>query len=158
MLRLIPDPLIHRLYRIAYHARRMVRRVTGSTQDGASMIALDLDGRILLVRHSYGPSGWALPGGGVKRGEAPEVAAARELREETGCIASGAKLLSVVHEQLSYAEHTEHVFTCTVDEVPKADGREIIEARFFPMHSLPEPLLDRTRHRLDLYRGAGQAS
>ena len=156
MLRVIPTPLIHRAYRVAFHARRWVRRITGRTQDGASVIAQDLDGQVLLVRHSYGPNGWALPGGGVKRGEQPAIAAARELREETGCAANGIRLLDVVHEQLSYAAHTEHVFTCRVDEVPKADGREIVEARFFPLHSLPEPLLDRTRHRMELWRNASR--
>lgn len=39
--------------------------------------------KILLVRHSYAP-GWRLPGGGVKRGEPPEEAVLRELREEIG--------------------------------------------------------------------------
>ena len=32
--------------------------------------------------------------------------------------------------------------------MPRPDGREIVEARFFPLHSLPEPMLDRTRERL----------
>ena len=155
MLRLIPKPLIHTAYRIAYRLRRVVRRVTKRTQDGASIIARDLDGQVLLIRHSYGPDGWAIPGGGVKRSEPPEQAAARELREETGCTAKGLKLIRVVHEKLSHASHTEHVFTCTVDEMPRPDGREILEARFFPLHSLPEPMLDRTRSRLAMWRKSG---
>lgn len=148
MLRLIPTPLLHLAYKLAFRARQMARRITGRTADGASVIARDVGGQVLLVRHSYGPAGWALPGGGVRRGETPAAAAARELHEETGCTALTLKPSRVVHEQLADAAHTEHVFECFVDEMPRPDGREIVEARFFPMHSLPEPMLDRTRERL----------
>ena len=155
MLRLIPKPLLHTAYRVAFRLRNIVRRITGRTQDGASVIAQDLEGQILLIRHSYGPAGWALPGGGIKRGEDPAVAAARELREETGLEAHGLTQLRVVHEQLSRASHVEHVYHCRVDAMPRPDGMEIVEARFFPLHSLPEPLLDRTRERLDSWKRSG---
>ncbi len=153
MLRLIPRPLLHVAYKAAYRLRNEVRRITGRTKDGASVIAQDLEGQVLLVRHSYGPEGWALPGGGVKRGEDPGLAAARELREETGCEAFNLTLHHVFEEQLSQAQHTEYVYHCTVDEMPRPDGTEIVEARFFPLHSLPEPLLARTRERLAEWQG-----
>ena len=43
-------------------------------------------------------------------------------------------------------------FAGVVDAVPKVDGREVVEARFFPVHSLPEPLSPRTRTRLALWQ------
>ena len=155
MLRLIPRPLLHLAYRLAFRMRQAVRRITGRSADGASVIARDLGGQVLLVRHSYGPPGWALPGGGLRRGEGPQEAAARELGEETGCTALGMKPVRVVHERLAHAAHTEHVFECFVDEMPRPDGREIVEARFFPLHSLPEPMLDRTRQRLAEWQKPG---
>lgn len=42
---------------------------------------------LLLVRTSY-LVGWHFPGGGIRRGETPEVAARRELAEEIGLTAS----------------------------------------------------------------------
>ena len=53
---------------------------------GVKCIVRDADRRVLFVRHTYGPDrrAWELPGGGLRRGEQPETAARRELREELG--------------------------------------------------------------------------
>jgi len=57
-----------------------------------------------------------------------------------------------IEEELSNAPHRAHLFAGVVDAVPKVDGREVVEARFFPVHSLPEPLSPRTRTRLALWQ------
>jgi len=59
------------------------------TRPRASAAVLRADGReILMVRHRRqdGTTYWQLPGGGIARGERPEDAAPRELREETGLV------------------------------------------------------------------------
>jgi ADP-ribose pyrophosphatase YjhB (NUDIX family) len=56
------------------------------------------DGRVLLARLSataVETGRWTLPGGGVDHGEAPAVALARELHEETGLAARVGALLDV---------------------------------------------------------------
>src|SRR4051794_16422583 len=42
------------------------------------------DDALLLVRHSYGDRRWMLPGGRMRRGEAPVATAAREMGQELG--------------------------------------------------------------------------
>src|ERR1700759_5383523 len=53
----------------------------------AACALVERDGKILLARHSY-VSGWLLPGGGVERGEPPELAIMRELKEEIGLVSA----------------------------------------------------------------------
>lgn len=144
---------LHRqAYRIAHRIRHRWRRWRGTPIEGVAIIARDLNGQVLLVRHSYGPQGWYFPSGGIKRGETRVDAAIRELREETGCEALGIQPIGRIEEELSGSPHTSHVFTATTHDTPRPDRREIVEARFFPTHSLPEPLSPRTRARLELWQ------
>lgn len=146
---------VHRLaYRIAHRLRHRWRVWRGTPLEGATMIARDIAGQILMVRLSYAEAAWSLPGGGAKRGEPMAEAAARELAEETGCRALGVHLVGILHERMSGSPHTAHVFACMTRDQPRPDGREVIEARFFPAHSLPHPMTARTQARLALWREA----
>ena len=148
----MPAPLHRLALKIGYKIRSRARSVTGTTRDGVSIIGRDFEGQVLLVRHSYGPQEWYFPGGGIANGETPEDAAKRELLEETGCEIEGIRLIGVIEETLSGAAHKAHLFDGVIHDMPEADGREVLEARFFPTHSLPEPLSLRTRERLKLWQ------
>ncbi len=155
MLSAFLPPFLHRLLLpLAHRLRHRWRVLRGARLEGATMIAQDIEGKLLLVRHSYGPRVWAFPGGGLRRGETPEDAAVRELREETGCPASAVAAVGSFEETLSGSAHTAHVVTCITDEFPQPDHREVVEAKFFPRHSLPEPLSPRARARLDFWLAA----
>lgn len=63
--------------------------------EGAHILAVDAEGRILVVRTTYLGPGWMLPGGRLERGETPHDGAARETREETGLEVAVDRLLLV---------------------------------------------------------------
>ena len=76
--RLLFTTLAYALQRV----RKALWKVTGRPA-GAHALPITPEGRLVLVRLTYA-SGWRLPGGGLKRGEAPEAGVLRELREEIG--------------------------------------------------------------------------
>ncbi|HSJ78552.1 MAG TPA: NUDIX domain-containing protein [Erythrobacter sp.] len=153
---LIPAPLHRALMPLAHSIRHYWRRWRGTPIAGVSVVITNLAGDVLLLKHSYGPKVWALPAGGLSSGEDPAEAARREVREELGMTISKVEPISVIEEVVSGAPHTAHLFAAVCDQHPRPDGREVTEARFFPSHSLPEPLGRTTRTRIDAWRGRGK--
>lgn len=138
MLHLIP-PAWHRAgLRLAHALRKRWWRLRKPRLRGCRVVAIDRLGRVLLVRHSYGTRRWMLPGGGMARGEDPLATAARELLEETGCRAIGARLVTIVEEPLEGTTNAVHIVVARTEDEPRADGREIIEAHFFTPAALPD--------------------
>jgi 8-oxo-dGTP pyrophosphatase MutT (NUDIX family) len=139
MLQLIPAPLHRLLYRMADRLRRRWWRFRKPRRSSVLVVAFDDAGRVLLVRHSYGPPVWALPGGGVARDEDPAPAAEREVREELGCGLTD--LISIeAREHLEYGSRDlRHVFAASLSGVPVPDMREIVEAGLFDPVALPVP-------------------
>lgn len=155
MWRLVPAPLHRALMPLAHLVRHYWRRWRGTPIAGVSVIVTNLAGDVLLLRHSYGPAVWSLPGGGLARGEDPLEAARREVREELGVELARIEPVGTLDEVLSGSPHTAHIFTGVCDRQPKPDLREVTEARFFPSHSLPEPLGTTTRARIAVWRARG---
>lgn len=103
------------------------------------VLAYDSMGRLLLVRHSYHQQDrWFLPGGGFARGEDPVGAGARELFEEAGCrLVDAAWVGTDLRRMRGGWLNRIELISGTCDGTPKADGREIAEATFFPLDALP---------------------
>ncbi len=118
---------------------------------GVRAAALDADGRVFLVRHTYVP-GWHLPGGGVERGETAIDALARELREEACIELAGEPRLHGVYLNVN-ASDRDHVLVYVVRDfqvaAAKGPDREIAEAGFFPLDALPEGVTPATAARLE---------
>jgi 8-oxo-dGTP pyrophosphatase MutT (NUDIX family) len=81
--------LVRTVFTFLNGLRLALRKATGPGRSGVHAVPLTGAGKVVLVRLSYAP-GWRVPGGGRKRGEAPEQAILRELREEIGLVSHGA--------------------------------------------------------------------
>ncbi len=155
MPQFLPASLHRALLPLAHAVRHTWRRWRKAPIAGVSVIITNLSGDVLLLKHSYGPEVWGLPGGGLARGEDPLEAARREVREELGVELARIEPIGTLEEVLSGSPHTAHLFAATCDRQPQPDGREVVEARFFPSHSLPEPLGRTTRARIAVWKARG---
>jgi 8-oxo-dGTP pyrophosphatase MutT (NUDIX family) len=140
--------LHRRLYRIAYCVRSAWWRTLRPTIHGCRVIALDGQGRVLLIRQSYGSSDWVAPGGSVGRGEDPVATAHRELAEETGCTLSDARKVAEVLERPMGAYNVVHVVVGRASGTMAPDGREVDETGWFALDALPDDVSSRTANGL----------
>lgn len=125
---------------------------------GVRILAIDAQGRVMLVRHGYAP-GWHLPGGAVETGETAETAAARELLEETGVRADGRFDLFGLYFNPAFGgrDHVAlfHATRFVIGPEP-APNREIRERGWFAPGAMPEDVTPATLRRLG--EVAGQAT
>jgi ADP-ribose pyrophosphatase YjhB (NUDIX family) len=83
---------------------------------------------------------WELPGGLIDEGETPREAAARELAEESGCIAANLEWLGLVSVHDKATRHGA-IFRCEVDALPPhIENEEIGGIAFWRPGSHPRPL------------------
>ncbi|MCP1549329.1 MULTISPECIES: NUDIX domain-containing protein [Methylorubrum] len=143
-------PWLHRLsLRVALLTRGMTLGVRG--------VAIDGQGRVCLVRHTY-VGGWHLPGGGIDPGESGPAAMIREFREEAEIVVTpdgGMRLHGFFLNP--GAQRRDHIAVYVVPAFtvayPKRPDREIAEAGFFPLDALPADTTRATRARLEEIRG-----
>ena len=153
MFHLIPPPLHRLALRIAYRLRGRWRRLVRPKTAGVSVIALDAQERVFLVRHSYGSGRWSLPGGGLGFDEDPFACARREMHEELSCDLDELVLAAHFEETLFGAPHKAWVFTARFAGEPKLDGREVIDSGWFARDALPADLVSFAAYRLRLVFG-----
>ncbi|HEU0099826.1 MAG TPA: NUDIX domain-containing protein [Allosphingosinicella sp.] len=125
--------------------RLALRKATGTGRSGVHAVPLTEAGRVVLIRLTYAP-GWRVPGGGRKRGEAPEQAMLRELREEIGLVSHGAI------EPLEAVRPGDPSDFFVVRDVVYRPRRsfEVDEVREFDLAQLPDDTTSWTAHLVGL--------
>jgi ADP-ribose pyrophosphatase YjhB (NUDIX family) len=135
-------------------------RLTRGMTLGVRGVAVDAQGRVLLVKHTY-LHGWWLPGGGVERGQTCEDALICEMREESGVLVEGHPALISVHSNERHFRG-DHVLVYRIDRFTLTDRtshNEIAEIGWFDPAALPEDTHRATRARLEeIFDGADRAT
>ena len=145
----------HRLERFARFTlialEAVAHRMSGrySRTEGAHLLVLDAEGRVLVVRPTLLPGEWTLPGGRVERDEAPHHAAVRETEEETGMRATIDRALLV---DASRRREVSFIFAGTLaGGTLRPQPGEIAAAAFVPREEIAttSPRLERLLRRID---------
>ncbi len=127
-------------YRMAYRLLALSWLLRRPHKQGVKCL-LTHDRRILLVRHTYGHRAWDLPGGAIKRNEAPSSAARREMFEELGVEPLRWIELGPVR---GISDHRRDTIHCFAGELPrptlKLDYGELATASWFDPLDLPPQL------------------
>lgn len=136
-------------FRIAYRLAHIYWAIVRPSGRGVKVVVRRGDGRLLLVRHTYGPPTWTFPGGGVHRRESPADAGRRELAEEVG-IEAGRPLTLLGSFPGKHSRRADSVSAFIVsDDAPAVAPRaiEIAEAAWHLPSDLPaalDPYAERT--------------
>lgn len=95
---------------------------------GAVVVPILNDGRVIMVQQLRYPLGThilELPAGKLDRGEDPELAARRELEEETGWIATKLEKLTSIYTTPGFCDEELHIYLATgLKQSPEGHKRE----------------------------------
>lgn len=116
-----------------------VRLTVPRQRVGVALVTFNENEEILLLRHVFHTANpWGLPGGWLGRNEGPEDGLARELREELG-----RELVVGPPIHTAYESAPSHIVMAYLGWLQPGTMRlnaEIIEARWFDLDRLPQPL------------------
>ena len=119
--------------------RRAVRLGQSRFTVTAGAFIFDDDKRILLLEHFFRPdSGWGIPGGFLNKGEQPEDALRRELREEVGIELDKVQFLFA--RTLRRPGQIEMYFRAKAIGEPQPCSFEIKRAQWFMLDEIPAEL------------------
>ncbi len=108
-------------------------------KDGVGIVVVTKDNKILLnkeYRYIVNEYSWEIPGGGIDEGETPEVAAIRELYEETGIKAEKVEKVGVFYPLNSFNSENVILFYTIIEPteptLSKIEPSEnILEHKYF---------------------------
>lgn len=115
---------------------------------GAAAVILDCNGRVLLVKHSYGKNNWDLPGGKAEQNESAEETAKREVLEELGLTVTIEQLTGIYYDPQYDMHHFVFIANYDSNLVPQPSSPEILECSYCSIDDLPQPISDFTYNRI----------
>lgn len=122
---------------MAYAGLRGYWFLTRPETNGVKCVITNGD-RVLLVRHSYGPRSWDLPGGSVRSGEDPENTARREMQEELSLDVEHWHPIGQLEVDIDHRHDTIHCFQAELSSPEVTiDHAELTAARWFESGELP---------------------
>ena len=120
-----------------YLRLKIVRATQQKFTVSVAAIIINENEEILLLDHIFRSSlSWGIPGGFVNRGEQPEDALKRELREETGLELHDIKLFRV----RTINRHIEILFRAQATGKAEVKSREIKALAWFKIDKIPEQM------------------
>jgi 8-oxo-dGTP diphosphatase len=121
--------------------RLLIHSFTPSYTIGAVLALQRSDGAILLVAQRHSP-GWALPGGLLRRREAPSDGLIREVEEEVGIVLSAEQLPLPIAVVAPRVRRVDIVYLSTAGDAftPRrgADRDEVTGVGWYALDALPE--------------------
>jgi len=143
------------LIQAAFAIRRLLLGTLRIRTRGVKVMLFNDRGELLLIRNTYGNrSLFVLPGGGIGRRENPRTAVEREVREELNTSIHDLTLVAIYQSTAEGKQDTVHLFRGLADGDPVADEREVEEARFFRLDSLPQNVSPATLRRVEEAQGS----
>jgi 8-oxo-dGTP diphosphatase len=112
----------------------IMRRLQPKFTVSVTGVVTNEEGEVLLLDHLLRPSsGWGPPGGFVERGEQPETALRREIKEETTLDLTNVRLLRA----RTFKRHVEIIYTARAVGDARAASHEIRSLEWFAIDSMP---------------------
>jgi ADP-ribose pyrophosphatase YjhB (NUDIX family) len=137
---------VSRLWRLVPPAlqRRAILGFQAKFTVTAAAVVLDARDRVLLVEHTLRPGpAWGIPGGFLERGEDPEVALRRELREELALEVTDVRI--VFARSVAVAAQIQLVFVARAAGEPSPRTIEIGSFAWAELDAMPDYISDGQR-------------